>query len=531
MTATPPDRIWAALANPTFRWLWLAGVAINLTIWMHSVAAAWLMVSLTSSPLMVALIQTASALPSFIFALPSGVMADLVDRRRYLLWVVGAMFFIALALCGFTLSGALGAWLLLALTFALGAGFALQGPAWYTAQTDSVARIILPSAMALSAVSYSSARAIGPAMAGMVMSHSGALAVFALAAALLSFALWVLFRWDNPKRSSHLPPEDLLTGLRSALRYVRHSTVMKVQILRTVLFVGVASSLWALLPLIAGQLLHSGAGGYGVLLGCIGTGSVLGAILLPRLKGVLEMNRMMAISAVVYSAGTAVAATVPNMLVVCVALVLAGVAWLGIGNTNMLALQSAVPGWIRARALAVYMLVFQGAMAAGSALWGALAARAGLAATLLASAALMLGVMLVMNRYRARLGEEDEATESAEAGQAASGVAPAPDDERASVAVQIVYQIAPADRIAFLRQLHAIGSARRRDGASFWRVFRDLEDGERYVERFIVDSWSQYLRQRSRATVADIEAQRRLQALHVGVEAPQLTHYVAERCP
>ena len=243
------------------------------------------------------------------------------------------------------------------------------------------------------------------------------------------------------------------------------------------------------------------------------------------------MNRMMAVSALVYAAATALAATVPDMLVVCVALILAGVAWIGIGNTNMLALQSAVPGWIRARALAVYMLVFQGAMAAGSALWGALAARAGLVATLLASAALMLGVMLMMNRYRARLGEDDEATESGEAGQAASGPTPAPDDERASVAVQIVYRVTAADRVAFLRQLHAIGTARRRDGASFWRVFRDLDDGERYVERFIVDSWDQYLRQRSRATVADIQAQRRLQSLHIGEQAPQVTHYVAERCP
>ena len=530
-TAAPPERIWAALQSRSFRALWLGSLALNLTIWMQSVAAAWLMVSLTTSPLMVALIQTASALPSFIFALPSGVMADLVDRRRYLLRVVGSMLIVALVLCAVAGSGGMGAWTLLILTFCLGVGFALQGPAWYTAQTDSVTRLLLPSAMGLTAVSYSSARAIGPAMAGVVMSQLGALAVFGLAALMLACALLILVRWDNPKRSSTLPPEDLRSGLRGALRYVRHSRMMKIQMLRTVLFVGVASALWALLPLIAGQSLGAGAGGYGLLLGCIGGGSMLGAVMLPRLKHIVEINRMMGLSALVYAGATVIAATVGSMPVVCVALVAAGVAWLGVGNTNMLALQSAVPGWIRGRALAVYMLTFQGAMAAGSALWGALASRVGLAPTLLLSAGLMLVVLVLMNRYRARLGEDDEATEFADARQLAVAPALAPDDKQAAVAVQIEYVVAPGDRVEFLRQLYAIGSARRRDGASFWRVFRDLDHGERYVERFIVDSWDQYLRQRSRATIADMAAQQRLLTMHAGSEAPQVSHYVSERCP
>lgn len=532
VTTTPPsERVFAALSSRGFRMLWLGSLAVNLTIWMQSVAAAWLMVSLTTSPLMVALIQTASALPSFIFALPSGVMADLVDRRRYLLLVVGAMLMVALLLCAVAGSGNMGAWTLLALTFCLGVGFALQGPAWYTAQTDAVSRLLLPSAMGLTAVSYSAARAIGPAIAGVLMSRLGALAVFGACALMLAWAWLALLRWDSPARTSVLPPEDLRSGLRGALRYVRHSAVVKIQILRTVLFVGVASALWALLPLIAGQSLGGGAGGYGLLLGCIGGGSMLGAVLLPRLKHIVEINRMMALSALVYAGATAVAATVPSMPVVCAALVLAGVAWLGVGNTNMLALQSAVPGWIRGRALAVYMLTFQGAMAAGSALWGALASRAGLKASLLLSALLMLGVLLLMNRYRARLGLEDESTEFADAREAAAAPALAPDDRRAAVAVQIEYQVAPGDRAAFLRQLAVIGAARRRDGASHWRVFRDLDHGERYVERFIVDTWDQYLRQRSRATVADMAAQRRLLALHSGAAAPRLSHYVSERCP
>lgn len=523
------DGVWVALTNPAFRSLWLGSVALNITIWMHSVAAAWLMVSLTTSPLMVALIQTASALPSFIFALPSGVMADLVDRRRYLLVIVGFMVVTAAVLCVFSFAGGMGAWMLLLLTFCLGVGFALQGPAWYTAQTDVVSRQQLPSALALSAVSYSSARAVGPALSGVVVSSAGVGAVFVTSAALLLAALYSLLRWDSPKRSSHLPPENLVSGMRSALRYTRHSEVVKVQILRTVSFVGVASALWALLPLIAGEQLKSGAGGYGILLASIGAGSVAGALLIPKLKDVMEMNRMMALSTFVYGSATIVAAYVPNLVVVCIVLFLSGIGWIGVGNTNMLALQSAVPGWVRARTLSVYMLVFQGAMAAGSALWGAVAAKAGTSHTLLASGLLMAGVLLVMNKFPARIGEEAEATESADVLHAEFVAESVPSD--APVAVQIVYKVSAENRTEFLRQLYVVGNARRRNGASFWRVYRDTEDQQSYVERFLIDSWNQYLRQRSRATIADQEAERRLHTMHLAAEPPVISHYVAEPCP
>ncbi|RJF91710.1 MFS transporter [Noviherbaspirillum saxi] len=523
------ERIWAAFATPAFRWLWLASIAINLTIWMQGVAAGWLMVSLTTSPLMVALIQTASALPSFIFALPSGVMADLLDRRRYLIAVIGFMICIAAVLCMLSASGGLGPWMLLFLTFCLGTGFALQGPAWYTAQTDAVTRLQLASAMALSSVSYSSARAIGPAMAGAVVSSFGVLAVFVCSAVLLGGALVVLFRWKNAPRNAHLPPEDLFSGMRSAVRYVRHSEIMKAQVLRTSMFVGVSSSLWALLPLIAELQLNSGARGYGLLLGSMGCGSVAGALILPRLRSWIEMNRMMAIAAMLYAASILVAAFVPNIVAVCSALFIGGAAWLAVGNTNMIALQSSVPAWIRARAVAVYMLVFQGAMAAGSAFWGVIATEIGMTNTLLSSALLMSIVLVVMYRVPARLGHESEATQSSDALHAGFVTEAVPSD--ASVAIQIVYQVAAEKRKEFLRQLYAIGKVRRRDGASFWRAYRDLEQENCYVERFIVESWDQYLRQRGRATVADLEAERQLWTLHSGPTPPAISHFVSEPCP
>lgn len=516
------DSFWAALGQRTFRRLWGASLAINLTIWMQSVAAGWMMVTLTTSPLMVALIQTASALPSFLLALPSGVMADLLDRRRYLMSVLAFMVLSALLLCALAASDAPGPWMLLFLTFCLGCGFALQGPAWFTAQAESVDRSMLASALSLSALSYSSARAIGPAMAGAVVSTTGVLAVFALSAVLLAAALGVLACWNNPKTTHQMPPESLVSGMHSALRYVRHSPMMRVQIVRTMLFVATASALWALLPLLAG----SGAGAYGLLLGSMGGGSVAGALLLPRMKDKIEINRMMALAVLAYALATVAAAFLRSLPLLCVALALSGVGWVAVGNTNMLALQSAVPGWIRARALAVYMLTFQGSMAAGSAFWGAVATQAGAQTTLAASALMMLVVLVVMHRLPARLGELPEVTDANDTLHGAFALEDLPGNT--AIAVQVRYEIAPAQRAAFVKLAYAMGTVRRRDGASLWRLYRELGSETAYVERFVVDSWQQYLRQRGRATMADLAAEQQLWAMHSGSAPPRIEHFVAQ---
>jgi MFS family permease len=525
------EKVWPALGVPAFRSLWIGNVALNLSIWMQSVAAAWMMVSLHASPLMVALIQTAAALPSFILGLPGGVMADMVDRRRYLRWVIGFMMCSAALLSALALTGGLTPWLLLALTFSLGCGFALQAPAWFTVQTESVPRSLLPSALALSAVSYSSARAVGPAVAGGLVSGFGVTLVFICNVGLLLVTMVAISRWKGAARVSAMPPEDLLSGMRSALRYVRHSDVMRVQIARTIAFAFVASAMWALMPMIARDMLSSGASGYGVLLGSIGGGSVVGALLLPRLKAMAEMNRMMALCGIVYGLATLLVAMIARLEVVCVLLFVAGVAWVGIGNTNMLALQSAVPGWIRGRSVAIYMLVFQGAMAAGSAFWGAVAAGMGASIALMVSALMMIGVLVVMWRLPARMGGEGEVTDGGavfdSANSALAGASASPD---AVVSVQIEYHIAAADRDEFLRQIVELGKARRRDGASFWRLLRDLDRDGVYMERFLADSWDQYLRQRSRTTVADRDAEQRLTDMHTGSEPPRMTHFASERC-
>ncbi|MBG6287048.1 MFS transporter [Pseudomonas nitroreducens] len=516
--------LWAPLRFPAFRWLWLGALAMNLAIWMQNVGAAWLMVSLTTSPMLVALVQTAISLPSFFFGLPGGVFADIFNRQRYLLVTHAGMLLASVTLVGVCAAGVVGPWALLGLTFAFGIGFALQGPAWYTTQAESVPRAFMASAMALSSVSYSAARAVGPALAGGVVAVSGVVSVFIVCTVLLCGSLLVVACMRRPADGSTLPVESLWSGLRSALRYARHSSVIRGQCLRTIAFVSAASALWALLAVVARD--SGGAGGYGLLLGSIGAGTMFGALILPVLRARLELNRMIAFACVVYALGMFVVAQTHLAWLQCTALFIAGIGWMCIGTSNLVAIQSAVPPWIRARSVAIYMLVFQGALAIGGAAWGAVASHFGTRVALMLAAAVTLLSLWVMQRYQARLGEESEVTPST--GELPLFSFAHLEPSEGPVAVQIAYQVRPEDREEFLRRIQVMGIQRRRDGAGFWRVYRELERPAWYMERFIVDSWSDYLRHQARTTMADREAEARVRDLHCGEQPPTVSHYISE---
>jgi MFS family permease len=301
---------------------------------------------------------------------------------------------------------------------------------------------------------------------------------------------------------------------------------MRMQMLRTVVFVSAAGGLWALLPVLARDQLKLGAGGFGVLFGMLGGGAILGAFLLPALQKRIEMNVVVSVSVLVYAAAMLVAAYVGQVVLVCLALVPAGAAWMMVGNINLAAMQTAIPSWIRARAMAVYLLTFQGAMALGAAVWGGVAEQVGVPGSLAAAAATMIAGLAVIRRNPVRFGSEAEVTPSSS--DYAQWNFKEPPAEEGPIAVEMEYRIAPATKEAFLRAIHAVGRARRRDGSRFWRLYRDLSDPGKYVERVIVDSWTEYLRQRSRATVADRMAEERASAFHVGPCAPAPSHYIAE---
>ena len=517
----------APLQLPNFRRLWTAGLAVNLALWMQAVGASWLMLSLAPSPLMVALIQTAQSLPAFLFGLPAGVLADLVNRKALILWSYAGLVVAAAVACVATFHGGMTAGLLLGVTAAIGAGFAIQAPAVHTSLAESVPRELLFAALALSAVSFNVARAVGPALAGAVVSVGDTVAVFGLCALLFGLAFTAALRWRHRPQTRDLPPERILVGVRGALQYARHSPVMRSQLVRTLMFVGAASGLWALLPVVASARLGLGADGYGLLLGCLGVGAVTGSVVAVRLSRRWSLNAVGFVSVLVYTAGVAVVCVSLDTALVSIALVCAGAGWAVVGNVNLTAIQTAIPPWVRARAMALYLLVFQGSMAAGGALWGGVATHMSTEAALLASVLALGATALLMRALPARIGEEAEATPSQMSEIPALSVAP--DEQEGPVAVQVNYVIRASDREQFLAVMQALGRSRKRDGALFWRIYRDLHQPHRYVERFVIRSWTDYLRQRSRMTEADRVVERRAQGMHVGPDEPEMQLMLAER--
>jgi MFS family permease len=525
-SVTVCDSPWAPFKHSAFKSLWLGSMAMYLATLMQSTAGAWLMVSLSSSPLLVGLVQTASSLPSFVLSLPGGVLADLIKRRRLLLitqsWLVGTEIVAAVS----TYLGWIRPWSLLALTAALGMGFALQTPAWHTSQAEAVPRKLLPSALALGSASFNAARAVGPALAGLLVAVSGVSTVFAISAAAFVASLFSLLRWQPRESRDTLPPERLFAGLRTSLRYVRHSTAVRIQLMRTGLFTSAASGLWAELPLVARDELHFGARGYGLLLASLGIGAIAGIFLIRPVRAHFGLNGTVTLCVSGFAASVLTASYSVSPPVVMCMLIIAGYGWMIAGNTHLSAIQTAIPSWVRARVMSVYILVFQGAMAAGGFFWGAVAAAAGTQTSLRLSVVAVLVTLIVMRRYPARIGDESEMVLSEVADLPA--LLPVADSEEGPVAVEIEYRVRAEFRAQFVLAVQQLGKSRRRDGANVWRLYRDLSDSSRYIERFVVDSWPDYLRHRARLTLADAMAEERIAAYTVDGAAPKIAHFIAE---
>lgn len=505
-----------------FRAVWCAALTANICVWMQNVAAAWLMVQFDSSPLMVALVQTAITLPAFLLGLPAGVYADLLDRRHILIgthaWMLGA----TILLYALLVTDHLGPWSLLFLTFTLGVGSAVSIPAWQASTSDAVPRGSLSAAINLNAIAYNAARAIGPALAGVIIASTGLEWVFALNILLLLFVLSIFVFGYRPDSVTKAAPEPLLTAMRSGLRYVRHARQLHGQILKTLFFVSCASSLWALLPLVADS---DQAGGYGLLLGSLGAGAVLGGIVLNHVRArITNYGRLATLANLAFLAAMLVAAWVPSLYLTSATLVLAGAAWISFNSTTSAAFQTALPAWVRARALAIFMLTFQGSMAIGGVLWGAVANRLDVSWTLTIAAGLILVGMLLTRRYPLRMGNEAEVTPSAHWGE--PRVYSSPNADAGPIAVQIDYQVSEEHQAAFCQQLYRVGRVRKRDGASHWMLYRDLAHPERLSERFIIASWGEHQRQRNRSTLADREEEERLKQFLLPGTSPSPSHYL-----
>jgi MFS family permease len=372
--------------------MWFASVVSNIGTWMHTVAAAWLMTTLATSPLPVALVTTATTLPVFLLGLPSGAFADLIDRRRILLFTQTWMLAVAAVLGVMTLLHRIGPWSLLALTFALGLGSTMNGPAWSATVPELVPREELPAAVALNSVGFNIARAVGPALGGMVMVASNAGNVFLLNGVSFLGVIAVLWRWRYVRHQSDElagePSQKLREAMRAGLDYVRTTRAYHSVLTRAGIFAFGGSALWAMLPVVVSEDATGTATHYGILLGCLGAGSIVGATMLAPLRVHFSADQIAGTGVIVFALGTGALALLHSFALVSVAMLIGGVAWMTVMSTFNVCAQMAPPQWLRARALAYYLLVFQGAMAIGSGTWGAIAGRFGVRSSLLLAAAM-----------------------------------------------------------------------------------------------------------------------------------------------
>ncbi|MCP3018404.1 MFS transporter [Cupriavidus basilensis] len=514
---------WSPLRHSTFRMLWIATVASNVGTWMNDVGASWLMTSLDPDPLMVALVQAAGSLPMFLFALPSGVLADIVDRRKYLIFAQLWTLAVATTLGVLALTGLVNAHVLLLAAFLLSTGAAMSSPPFQAIVPDLVDKADLPPAIALNSLGINISRAIGPALGGLILSFSGPAVVFLLNALSVLGVTLVLYRWKAEPARRNLPSEHFFSAVRAGLRYVEAAPLLRVVLVRAVAFFLFGSAGWALLPLVARQELGLGPGGYGLLLASIGLGAVGGALVLPKLRGRVLADRMVVLASLLFALSLLALAYVRHFWLLAAALLFAGLAWIAVLSTLNVAAQRSAAGWVKARALAAYLTVFFGAMTAGSALWGKTAALLGIpVALVLAAAGLVLACATAL-RWRLDISPDLDLAPSGFLHPGELDVA----HDRGPVMICVEYEVAREDAAAFAKAVQEMRRIRRRSGALSWGVYEDLAVPGRFIETFLVESWLEHLRQHERHTMNDKLIQTRVHRFHRGAAPPVVRHLAA----
>ncbi len=513
------------LSVPVFRMLWLTWLTANTCMWMNDVAAAWLMTTLTTSPVLVALVQTASTMPVFLLGLPSGALADILDRRRYFIatqfWVAA----VALLLCVAILAGGMTAPLLLALTFANGIGLAMRWPVFAAIVPELVSREQLPAALALNGVAMNASRIIGPLLAGAIIASAGSAWVFVLNALLSVIAGFVIMRWKRTPSPNPLGRERLSSAMRVGVQFVRESPRMRAVLWRITVFFLHATALLALLPLVARDLDGGGAGTFTLLLASMGVGAIVAALFLPRLRQAMARETLVRRGALLQAAATAVVAVAPNVYVAVPAMVVGGAAWITTANSLTVSAQMALPNWVRARGMSIYQMALMGATATGAALWGHVASMTSVHASLLIAAVTGAAGMLVVQRAAVdRSLEEDLSPSTA----FKTPLAPTTPQAGLRLVVSIEYFIDPARAAEFRAVMQESRRARLRQGALSWELQHDISDPRRYVERVVDESWTEHLRRFGRATASDVSLRDRKFAFHMGENPPVVSRYVVE---
>ncbi|HXF79801.1 MAG TPA: MFS transporter [Usitatibacter sp.] len=513
---------WAPLRLPTFRMLWLAWFASNVCMWMNDVAAAWLMTSLTTSPTLIAMVQTASSMPVFLLGLPSGALADIVDRRRYFMVAQAWIAANAAVIYMVAVAGLLSAPVLLALVFTNGMGLAMRWPVYAAILPELLSRQELPAGLALNAVAVNGARVVGPLLSGAIIASAGSQYVFALNFIVSIAAAIVLWRWKREVKPSVLPGERFIGAMRLGWQFVRESRRMRNAIVRTASFFVHSTALLALIPLVAKQL-GGGAEEYTLLFSCLGVGAIFSATQLPRMRGRWNRDQIAVGGSILHAIATAVVALAPNTWVAAPAMFAGGMGWIVVANSVTVAAQLALPDWVRARGMAIYQMAIMGGSALGAAIWGKLADLTSVPDSLAFASVSML-IALVATWNRTLEGAEDHTpTHPFDEPVPARAI----DLDEGPVMVTIEYFIDPARSAEFDAVMAETRGSRLRAGAVSWGLFEDLERPGRFVEYFACDTWVDYLRRFDRFTAADERLHERRHALHIAEGPPRISRHVA----
>jgi predicted MFS family arabinose efflux permease len=423
------------------------------------------------------------------------------------------------------LAGWMSPWLLLSFTFALGVGAALQTPAFQSIVPELVPRERMPSAVALNSMGVNIARAVGPAIGGVLISAAGAASVFLFNAVSFLFTIAVLWRWKRESRANKLPPERFFSAMRVGWRYTRQNPQLLAVLVRAAAFFAFAAALWALLPLIGKEKLESGPNGYAILLSCLGVGAVSAVFTLPKLRKTVSADALTVASSLLFAVATAVPALSHSFYVIAGFMVVGGWAWLACLSTFNVTAQFAIADWVKSRGLAMYQIAFFGSLALGSILWGQIAAATSVATTLLiAAAALALGG-LTAAKFKlegARALDLQPALNWPE-----PRVLLTDTSNRGVILTTVEYEIDSVDTGVFLQAIKELERTRRRNGAYECGIYEDMEKPGRFVEHFLTDSWLDHLRQHNRTTVADRAIQDRVKTFHKGTAPPHVTHFAA----
>jgi MFS family permease len=516
---------WSPFRHTNFAVLWTATVIANIGTWMYNAASGWLMTSLNPDPFVVSMVQVATTLPMFLFAVPAGALADIVDRRKFLIGaevLTTAVSAVFAAIVALQLANPFN---LLLFTFLIGAAGAITAPAWQSIVPQLVPKQDLQPAIAVNSVGFNISRAVGPALGGLIVAWIGIAAPFWLNAASNLGIVGALLWWHAPKAStSRLPVERFGSAIRTGFRHARNNPHLRATLIRGAAFFLFASAYWALLPLVARTQVAGGPQLYGFLLGAIGAGAVGAAFILPWLKTKLGPDRTVAMGTL----GTAMAlllfAFARDAATALAACLIAGASWIAVLASVNVSAQVALPEWVRGRGLAIFITTFFGTLTAGSAIWGKVAGMAGLPlAHILAAVGALIAIPLTW-RWKLQTGARLDLTPSLH--WPTPIVAGEIEHDRGPVLVTIEYKIDAKDREPFLAALERVAQERRRDGAYAWGVFEDTAEQGRILETFLVESWLEHLRQHERVTNADRILQETVGRFQTE-GTPKITHFIA----